>query len=307
MRHRRTIAFLFVLALGASLASALCASPAFAEAWSARVSIPALRALSSLSMPLPFSLLEWGLAALAALWTLSLLINLRRSAARAILSFLRRAAGLLTAAALAFIALWLPLYHASAAPAFTANADQLAASCEALIAQLNECAADFDRLPADLPAKPAAFPFWMDACNIVGFFSFPTGEALYAPDLPACAVPFVAVHERMHALGHAGEGEANIAAWNECVRRGGGYADSARLWALKYSMGLLVETDYAAYARCRNLMNPRVYQAYRSIGGGGRTHPERGAAQALFAALGVGDAANDYEILAHYLASRMPV
>lgn len=296
------------IALCAVALTAVTLCPRLARAWAEGFSAPALRLLSRATMRLPFSLFEWGLAAIAALTLASSLrAALRRGAIAGLSRLLRACLSLLLAAAICLGALWLPLYHRSPARAAHASDAQLSALCATLIESLNAAALDFSALPDDLPAKPAALPFWMDAMGVTGFFAFPTGEALYAPSLPAASIPFVAVHEQMHGLGCAGEGAANIAAYEACVARGGAYADSARLWALKYAMGLLSERDRKAAADCRAMMRPQTRRAYLEAGGGGRSQPPKRAVLAAFAALGLFEPATDYEALALHLASQIAV
>ena len=140
--------------------------------------------------------------------------------------------------------------------------------------------------------------------NLSGFYSFITGEAFIAPDLPRASLPFVAVHEAMHGEGIAGEGEANIAAWARCMELSGAYADSARLWALKYAMAALYAADPALYAARRREMSSACFELYRQVGGKPSGSTYASGAQAAFSAMGAGAAAGDYEILAVYLASQ---
>ena len=215
---------------------------------------------------------------------------------------LRRLTALLTSAAIAFGALWLPLY-ARETRRYAASAGQMNALCAELIALINESEPDFALLP-ELPAKPARFPEWMRRMNLSGFYSFITGEAFIAPDLPRASLPFVAVHEAMHGEGIAGEGEANIAAWARCMELSDAYADSARLWALKYAMAALYAADPALYAARRREMSPICFELYRQVGGKPSVSAYASGAQAAFSAMGAGAAAGDYEILAVYLASQ---
>ena len=307
MRIRRTLTVLTIL-IAAIFTAAFCLHPSLAAGWAEAVSRPALRALSQLTGRLPFPLLEWGVLAIAiALFGGACFRWGRRGLRSALTQLARRLFCCILAIAIVFSTLWLPLYHTSIRPACAATDAQLAAACENLIQALNESSADFSRVPNDLPAKVIDFPFWMRLFDITGFFSFPTGEALVSPELPDCALPFVAVHERMHANGYAGEGAANIAAWEDCLARGELYADSARVWALKYSMDALRDRDPAAYAACRRLMSESTSDNYHAIGGGTRSGAINPRMQAAFSALGVGEAASDYEILAMYIASQTAI
>ena len=118
-------------------------------------------------------------------------------------------------------------------------------------------------------------------------------------------MPYVAVHEFMHTLGHADEGQTNLAAWEECLRRGGVYADSARLWALKDSLSLLRRADYAAWSVIRSELPTEIDVLLTQLGG--ETAPPGDGALAVLAPLGLAEHAQSYEILALYLAAQMPV
>lgn len=280
MKIRRWIAAALTLFLSLRLI------PGFAGKWARWISQPALNALACMGDRLPFPLAEWLGIAVGILLALALFVR----------SLRRAAGGLLIALMIACLALWYPLYFVDCA-AHSASTRQISASCAELIAQLNACAAEFE-LPDDLPAKPVRFPGWMRALDISGVCAFFTGEALYSPELHPAALPFVAVHERMHLEGHAGEGAANIAAWEACITRGGAYADSARLWALRYSMGLLEPAQRSAHV---SAMRPHTLERYRASGGAYISAPPAWLS-ALQRFLGVGGAMSDYEILALYLA-----
>ena len=258
--------------------------PGFARAFGSAVSLPLLRLLAKAGDCFPFVLLEWVFLGICALLLAALL---RRR-------FLRRLLCTLLSLASLYLILWYPLYFA-VQPEYRATPAEIAASCEKLIGTMNASPPDFSEMP-ELPAKRVRFPGWMRLLNISGICAFPTGEALVSPDLPDCALPFVAVHERMHLEGIAGEGAANIAAWQECMRLGGAFADSARLWGIRYCMGFLRSQAPALYERCMDGMEPRTLHFYREAGGAYNPSPQ----SRLEIALGI---AGDYEILAHYLAA----
>ena len=231
-----------------------------------------LRLLNTIGGTIPFSILEWGLAVLLAL----ILLRPRR---------LRNLCALILAMLLAFLLLWLPLY-AEPVDIPAASDAQMHMLCANLIDDLNVSALSFDVPPDALPAKQCAFPFWMRALNLDGFYSFFTGEALIAPDLPPESAPFTAVHEVMHGRGIAHEGLCNAAAYAECRLRGGAYADSANLCALRYAMGSVKRADVEAYHLLLNRMRPETLRAYRAVGG-------------------TVSAQNDYAILAEILAAEI--
>ena len=102
---------------------------------------------------------------------------------------------------------------------------------------------------------------------VCGLFTPPTGEAIVDPTAPAPLIPFTAVHELMHLGGIADEGAANIAAWERCTAFGGPFADSARLWALRYALGRLNRADEAAWRRVRGNMKDPLTRVFQACGG----------------------------------------
>lgn len=280
--------------------------PMFAEHWSAWVARPMLQTIALIGGRLPFPLMEWGVLALLVALCIGFIYRLcRRGVLHAAVCTLKRICLLLMALVWLLAALWYPLYFAEAPLRITVTSAQLAASCRTLIDDLNADSLDFSEVPDDLPAKYAAFPGWMQVLNLAGFASFLTGEALISPELPNAAVPFVAVHESMHTLGHADEGRTNLAAWAECLRRGGVYADSARLWALKDSLALLRRVDSGAWAAIRSELPPQLDRLISQLGG--ETAPPGDGALAVLAPLGLAESVQSYEILALYLAAEMPI
>ena len=280
--------------------------PMFAEHWSAWVARPMLQTIALIGGRLPFPLMEWGVLALLVALCIGFIYRLcRRGVLHAAVCTLKRICLLLMALVWLLAALWYPLYFAEAPLRITVTSAQLAASCRTLIDDLNADSLDFSEVPDDLPAKYAAFPGWMQVLNLAGFASFLTGEALISPELPNAAVPFVAVHESMHTLGHADEGRTNLAAWAECLRRGGVYADSARLWALKYSLALLRRVDSGAWSSIRSELPPQLDRLISQLGG--ETAPPGDGALAVLAPLGLAESVQNYEILALYLAAEMPI
>jgi len=138
----------------------------------------------------------------------------------------------------------------------------------------------------------------MDALNISGFYSFFTGEALVSPRQPVCAIPFVAVHESVHGQGVADEGLCSIMAYEQCLALGGPYADSARLWALRYLLGELFDVDPAACTDSLGRMNNKTFSLFHSMGGIYKK-PRPGTLPHAMQNAFMGR----YEILAHHLAA----
>ncbi len=290
----------------ALLCTAVRLLPDFAAHWSTWVARPMLQRIALIGARLPFSLMEWGALALILALCIGFIYQLcRRGVMHAAVQLLRRICTFLMALIWLNAALWYPLYFAEAPLQISVTPGQLAASCRVLIDDLSASSLDFSVLPNDLPAKYSAFPFWMDSLNLAGFASFLSGEALISPELDGAAVPFVAVHEYMHTLGHADEGQTNLAAWEECLRRGGVYADSARLWALKDSLALLRRVDYAAWSAVRAELPPQLDHLLAQLGG--ETAPPGGAALAVLAPLGLAESVQSYEILALRLAADISI
>lgn len=262
--------------------------PAAAIFWAEWISLPLLGGLRLIGSSFPFAILEW-------LPGLLLGLGLFRK------RFLKMLCCMMLALLLGWLGIWYPLYFLpqTAHPAGNAQVSRL---CEDLIDELNAHESDFP-VPDDLPAKFISFPEWMDALNISGICSFLTGEALVTPKLDEISLPFVAVHEDMHLRGHAGEGAANIAAWKECISRGGSYGLSARIWALRYGMGILRRNAPVLYETNLLRMNHATLQAYRRAGGAYTPGPQPVFLRRLHGFLGIAKPVQDYENLALYLAA----
>lgn len=282
----------WLLAAAGLIALALRALPGLAAAWVEGVSLPALLMLNRLAGLLPFPAAE----PLALLLAAGLLRSLRRGRfVRALKTALLLLAG--------WCLLWLP--------AGWAEADLLPpapepARLEALCARLTDALSESPLvLPdpaavlADAPGvaglpgatvKAARYPEWMRAGHAAGVFVPWTGEALV--DAAACPalIPYTAVHELTHLSGVAGEGAANIEAYRRCEAAGGAFALSARLWALRYAAGLLMQSDPAAQDRLTARMDPAALALWRA--GGGPIEP---------------DAPDGYCALARWLAEEPPI
>lgn len=283
-----------------AIAACILLPQCFPIFWKTWISLPVLQRINAIGGRIPFSVLEWGAVLLCA-WIAAGF--LRRTAEgnlrRAVLRVIRRVLCVFIMLLTAFSALWMPLYERT--EEYSASAEQLRSCAEMLMKEIELEPPDFSEVPDDLPAKYAAFPFWMRKVNISGFYSFFTGETLLSPELDSAAIPFVAVHESIHSRGIADEGMCNILAYEECLVRGGAYRDSAKLWALHYLLGELRRTDYGAYADCVRGMDSDTINLLHRIGGIYEKTPQ-GTVQQAFARLTGG---GDYEILAHYLAVKM--
>ena len=116
-----------------------------------------------------------------------------------------------------------------------------------------------------LSADGVAGPATLAAMGISGLFSPWTGEVILDPRGADGLMYFTAVHEQTHLAGIADEGEANIAAWEVCMARGGAWADSARLWALRYALAMLGRTDEPAAHRVTGRMSPALAARFAEL------------------------------------------
>ena len=304
--HARLTGF----AAGLAAFMALCrAAPGFSERWQAAVALPALRTLHALTARTASPVLEWlALAGIATAGARAAAALAGRRGRRG-----RRGWALaLAALAAGYALLWYPAYWAVPARACPdPDAARLEALCETLIERLERrspagltpeeaiCQAGGVSGLAGARVKAARHPGWMRLLGISGLFSPWTGEALIDPGAPPALIPFTAVHELMHLSGIADEGAANIAAWQRCVAREGPFADSARLWALKYALSALNRVDPAACLRVMGRVNGTLQALCRPA-----CSAPTGPAQKLCAFLGIGRATQSYDALAAWLAVR---
>lgn len=105
-------------------------------------------------------------------------------------------------------------------------------------------AAAQDVMNAPAAPKAARYPELLRVIGAAGIYIPLTGEALVDVTRSDASLPFTAAHELAHMLGIGSETEANIAAYEACVASGGAFAYSARLWALKYAMCRLEDSEW---------------------------------------------------------------
>lgn len=314
MAQRERRGALAAVCLMAGYALTCRVSARFAHAALEGLSLPVMRALHQFTARVPFPVVEPLALVLAALHTYSLLAGASRAVADGSAKPLRRPLARLAWTALllggVLVLLWSP---ARAIPpgevASIPTTDQLEWLCGELIDALNGSdlavlapEAALARAPevADMPGcavKAARYPEWMHAAGISGLFVPLTGEALADAGAPAPLVPFTAVHELEHLSGVADEGAANIAAWEKCLSAGGAFADSARLWALRYAMGLLRRADEAAWRRVGAKMKDALTRVFQMCGG--EATPVAANAPGLHM---LSVSCGDYAALAGYLA-----
>ena len=255
-------------------------APGLSARWQVGVALPVLSALHRLTAPVGFPLLE-----LLGLALIPLALG-RRGPRRLALALLLLAAG--------YALLWYPAYWARPVENWpAADAQSVRALCDQLIDRLNASEPASDDPLTDTGAKAARYPEWMSALGIAGLFSPWTGEiivdATASPDL----LPFTCLHERAHLLGIADEGAANIAAYRDGLSRGGAYARSARLWALRYALNRLSQLDEPLCREALARMDPELVASFT---------PFAAAPHPLARALGIGPATSDYDALVDWLA-----
>lgn len=304
---RRGAAWILCGAGTAAFMAACRWAPGFAALWRENASGPALAALHRLTAAAPFPVIEPAACALAAL----VLIYAARAVRARRPRLLRRAAAVLLMPACAYALLWYPAYWAAPAEAHpTPDAARLEALCGALTDELNGAALRFPpagRIVAQAAeaagmdgarVKAARYPEWMRALRLAGVFAPWTGEAVVDAGAPACFAAFTAVHELMHLRGIADEGAANIAAWQACAARGGEFADSARLWALRYALNALYRADPRAYARVGRRMDGRLAALFAGLTPSAAAQPGR-----LAEGLGIASMTDSYDALLGWLVA----
>lgn len=306
-RHRHIV--LAAVPLLFALACRLC--PGLAALALRRLSRPGMRALHRFTAPLPFPLSEALVLGLVALASFTLPAAALRAAARRdarpLRRWLRASFGALLALTMELALLWGPALLAPAEAVPEPDAARLEALCGELIDALNGAALEFPSPAESLRLAPAVagmpgcavkaarYPEWMRAAGISGLFVPLTGEALVDAGAPEALIPFTATHELAHLAGVADEGAANLIAWDRCLSAGGAFADSARLWALRYALGLLRRADPAACRRALESMKDPLSQVFHRSGGEAACLPARTFSLSR----------GDYAALAGYLAHRL--
>lgn len=203
------------------------------------VSVPAMQFVARLSARATFPVAGPALAAACALFAL-----LRRRAIVPLIAFFT-----------AFAVMWLPCIAPLNAQPAAAAESSVRSLCAELVGELNASGRsiipisemlDAAQTVMNAPAAPKAarYPEFLRAIKAAGIYIPITGEALVDVTRPDASLPFTAAHELAHMLGIGDETEANLAAYIACVAHGGAFAYSARLWALKYAMSRLEDTEW---------------------------------------------------------------
>ena len=126
-----------------------------------------------------------------------------------------------------------------------------------------------DYLP-DIPVpepKPSGMNPLLTRMMIEGVFVPFTFEALVNTAVPAVDLPFVACHEVAHALGFAREDEANMVAYEVCIRSNdSAFRYSGVMSALRYGMARLAKTQPRLYWSMMDRMTPGVRLEFAARG-----------------------------------------
>ena len=283
-------------------------SPGFGRFLLSGLSLPAMAGLHRLTAPAPFPVAEPVALGIAAILVFAFLTSIK--SASALRRWVKGATRTVLVLGMLLALLWGPALMQPVEGVPEPGDAQLAWLCGELIDTLNTSRLSFPApagslrlapVVAGMPGcavKAARYPEWMEAAGICGLFVPLTGEALVDAAAPAPLIPFTAVHELTHLAGIADEGAANIAAWERCLAEGGAFADSARLWALRYAMGLLYERDPGAWRQLGAKMEGPLKQTFHECGG----ETARPASGRLRHPLNHGD----YATLACYLAITSP-
>ena len=251
---------------GLALAAlAFLGRPGLALFWARRIGGPAMGLLNRCTGRLPFPL-----AGPLAAFSIAAVLALRGA---------KGLRGWALALAAGAALLWLPGLAAPVEALPEPGADALEVLCAALVDALNASSLAFPTPAESLAlapeaagapggaAKAALWPEWMRRLRVAGVAVPWTGEVIVDGGASPALIPFTAVHELTHIAGVADEGAANIAAWRRCMAAGGTFADSARLWALRYALGMLATADDAGCARAFARMDPELAALWPSLGG----------------------------------------
>lgn len=276
--------------------------PPLSSFWMAHGILPISQRLHQFSSAFTFPILEIGSIAIGIIIILIIISTIKRPCK--IGAFFR----LVWYIAMMYVLFWYPAYWASPAENLPIpNAHQLIWLCTQLIDDLNASELSFpepdiileeavSHTDNALHIKPARYPEWMDYLNIAGLYSPWTGEVIINPHMPVPALPFTAIHEVMHLNGIADEGAANIEAWRICLSAEDYFEDSARLWALKYALNLLLDAEPAAVSPLFGRMDESLRKTFHEMGG-----KPMSIASPVLDWLGLSDAAGNYDDLVGYL------
>lgn len=311
---------------GILLFAVLCRiSEPFAALWLRGFIQPASRLLASVSARITFPLIEalfFSMAVYAAVVLLRLPIYCLRLRSKSVIQdafvrLLRPIAAILAGC----ILMWYPAYFAAPAPQRNLTHAQTEALCRTLIRKLNKSDLRFSPLESALETavsaasgeagfplpsgavKAARYPEWMDLFGLSGLYSPLTAEAIIHPRIAPGMRIFTAVHELMHLLGVADEGQANIRAWEACRRAGGEAEVSADLSALFYAMQSLRTADPDLWHTCISEMSLELRSAFSAIGGfSPPPAPPSPFLNGILALAGLREATSDYYALVPHLA-----
>lgn len=283
--------------------------PSFADFWLKNVIAPVNGFMGSIVGMAPIALVELfaGAVLLLVLWIV----------------FFGRAKGISILLSLVFCiytVLWVPVYFAESAHPYASGKsvteEQLVKLSAELIAELSsqpvpevpENAREIAReamAKLDLPVKAnasykvARYPEWMQKMRLAGIYVPWTFEAVV--NFSGVNALFTACHELAHLGGIADEGQANIAAYLACQEAGGAFAYAAKLWALRYALPMLRETDMETYRETVYTIPDNLMALLRSIGAFSSATKSDFAHQAFLSMNGIAHASENYDELIGWL------
>lgn len=309
MRKRSIVCAVGVVLAALTVMALSRLSPGFADFLLQRCIAPVSGWASSLTGSVGFPLAELVLAAMCALVIGQIVFRRGRGLA------------LLLAVLLFWYAVsWYPLYFAPAAYPYPVEAAASPESLRSLCGELAESIHAFGEAEVpedartiaweavsslDLPIhttasyKAARYPEWLRAAGLAGIYVPWTFEAVV--DFSGVDMLFTACHELVHLFGVADEGQANIAAWQACMRAGGAFAYSANLWAMRYALPALREMDTQAWNACVLSLSDTARAHLRRIGAFSAKEDRDDVRQTFFSLNGISDAVGDYDRLIDWL------
>lgn len=126
--------------------------------------------------------------------------------------------------------------------------------------KLDEEYPDLALMPFDSVAKPVKFSKAMSMFEILGIYTFFTGESCVNVHYPDYTVPFTVAHELAHQRGISRENEANFIAFLVCIRCDDPYIKySGYLNMYEYIASALAKTDKELLKEAYASLDDRIY------------------------------------------------
>ncbi len=135
--------------------------------------------------------------------------------------------------------------------------------CEQICLGYERLAAEYPTLELELfdsKAKPVKFSNIMTYLDILGIYTFFTGESNVNVHYPDYTTPFTIAHEFAHQRGIARENEANFIAFLVCIRADNPYVRySGYMNMFEYTASALAKTDREMLISVYREMDQRLY------------------------------------------------